>query len=139
MSNIIFALGQRRAVLGNAYLPQLRKMSIDGIEECPVDFDGGEAQLANQMMNTLRHRCRDPSMRFSLHLSRCHGTWTKDMQEAYWELQEEGIEMKIWIDWKKLHLLGNVPEGNVRGAEQGNPGGGGAAGVEEDNTSDRGG
>ncbi|KAF9443872.1 hypothetical protein P691DRAFT_763868 [Macrolepiota fuliginosa MF-IS2] len=136
MSNVIVALGQRGAVLGNAYLPQLRKMSIDGIGRHPVQCDKGEAeaQLANQIINTLRVRYRDPTMRFSLHLSRCHGTWTKDMQEAYQELHKERIEMKIWVGWRRLLVLGNMPKNNVSGTEQGNPEG---RGVEEHNTSDK--
>ncbi|KAF9447060.1 hypothetical protein P691DRAFT_803021 [Macrolepiota fuliginosa MF-IS2] len=110
MSNIIIALGRRSAGRGGVYLPQLEKVSIDGIgmgvEPDDESEDPAEVLMAGHIVDTLRYRCQPPNTRFSLELSRRHGVWADEMRKAYWLLQAEGhVGFKIWADSQKLYPL----------------------------------
>ncbi|KAF9444320.1 hypothetical protein P691DRAFT_350119 [Macrolepiota fuliginosa MF-IS2] len=110
MSNVIITLGRRSVGRGGVYLPQLEKVSIDGIgmdsEPGDESEDPAEVLMAGHIMDTLRYRCQPPNTGFSLELSRCDGVWAGEMREAYWLLQAEGHAcFKIWADGQKLYPL----------------------------------
>lgn len=116
MSMFVVLGGRRRAAdQGGVYLPNLRNMSIDGISFLEVTA-AREARMVNCIMDTLRHRCRSDNTRFLLQLSRRDGNWAENSRNAFCALKKEGIEVKVWADWKKLRLLEELEGDKSQGA-----------------------